>query len=227
MTGRYLILLPDRNTIDKITRKEKRDWSNAFLTEAQAFAKMVGTVRMTQIDVSRPMARRRRESLDAVALARHKLGGPLSGLAIFCHGWCDGIQIGWTRRTCGEVARVLADSCLRDLRVALYCCSTGSTDTGAPGGDGGFADTLRDHLCRAGLVDCQVDAHDTPGHTTRNPRVRRFRGQGSPTGGQGGQWIVEPGRAPLWGKWVKALQSSDLRLRYPVLTVGDIHTELV
>ncbi len=142
-------------------------------------------------------------------------------LAVFSHGWRTGIQFGFSLANVDELAVELARGCT-SVRVALYCCSTGSGP--GVGGDGGFADMLRDALCRAGAVDCQVDAHDRAGHTTKNPYVVRFMGQGSATGGQGGQWIVAP-KSKLWGRWVRALRG-DLRFRFPLMDVAAIHAEL-
>lgn len=141
--------------------------------------------------------------------------------AFFGHGWRTGIQFGFGIANVKELAKALAYGCT-SVRVVLYACSTG--DGAGPGGDGGFADALRDALCVAGAPFCQVDAHDRPGHATRNPYVRRFMGQGSNVGGTGGQWIVAPGSA-LWGRW-KAALAGDLRLRFPMMDVGEIHAEL-
>jgi len=86
----------------------------------------------------------------------------------------------------------------------LYCCLTGFSLNIA--GDGGFADKLRDAFCEAGMTWVKVYAHTTAGHTTRNPYVRIFEGQGSPIGGIGGQLLVQPG-AKLWKTWRSALWS--------------------
>jgi len=145
-------------------------------------------------------------------------------LAIFSHGWRTGIQFGFGMSNLDELAAELARGCT-SVRVALYCCSTGSGP--GVGGDGGFADGLRDALCRTGASFCQVDAHDRAGHTTQNPYVVRFAGQGSATGGQGGSWIVAPGSA-LWKPWVRAMKSDGgpLRFRFPMMDVAAIHAEL-
>jgi hypothetical protein len=81
-------------------------------------------------------------------------------------------------------------------------------------------------LCEAGKVHCSVVAHVNAGHATHNPRVRRFEGRGSPMGGTGGSWIVAPG-SKLWKPWVRALQKTDLRLRFPLMSIGEIHRELL
>ncbi|MBK7153843.1 MAG: hypothetical protein IPH72_19025 [Sandaracinaceae bacterium] len=88
------------------------------------------------------------------------------------------------------------------LRVERYACDAARDDdadrrddvTQSAGGDGGFADQLRDALAAHGLTG-HVDAHAKPGHTTKNPHLRRFHMDGGP--GVGGEWLVEPGTA-LW-----------------------------
>lgn len=197
----------------------KRDATGAFQPEARLFeiALPAGSVSLNAtIDNSRPAAKMRAE------VAARIRGFAPSVLDFFCHGWRTGVQFGWSLDSIDTLASVIAEACPTDAPiVALYACSTAS---GGVGGDGGFADQLRDALCQAGAVNCRVDAHDRAGHTTRNPYVRRFEGQGSAVGGQGGQWIVAPGSA-LWSKWRAALRG-DLRLRFPLMPVSDIHAEL-
>ena len=91
-----------------------------------------------------------------------------------------------------------------------------------PGGDGGFADALRDALSERGVTG-HVDAHVTTGHTTRNPHVRRFYCDGA-AAGTGGDWLVAPG-SPKWRRWVTALKG-DMRFRFPWLTPAEIDAAL-
>ena len=173
--------------------------------------------------------------LDRVLLALAKDTG-LRQVAFFCHGWSSAIQLCPAARV-HELARAIrAASADTAPVVTLYACTTGSdTDAktpergegphgDAPGGDGGFADQLRDALCAEGAVDCIVDAHTVEGHTTRNPYVRRFAGCGVATGGVGGQWLVTP-RSALWDRWVHAVKG-ELRWRFPTMMLGEIHAEL-
>lgn len=219
---RAVVLLPNQNHV-------RNDYGGAFRPEAQAFARLhtVPPHAVYQIDISRDYAQRRAQSLECIRSARARYGAPIECVALFCHGWKNGVQIGWLRAHAREVARVLAETCARDVRVPLYCCLTGASIVrGAIGGDGGFADTLRDELCKAGVVDCVVDAHDRKGHTTRNPYVVRFRGQGSPTGGQGGAWIVAP-KTDLFRVWDHKIETTDLRFRFPFLSTAQIHAEVL
>lgn len=203
-----LALTGDRN-------HRRVDYTGAFRPESRAFAQHHGAV-IRAIDLSLSEIGRRKAVYAAIDAVKP------TALAIFCHGYVSGLQLGVRRVHARELAaRLSAHGC---SRVVLYACSTG----GGPGyeGDGGFADRLRDELCRAGERECVVDAHDRAGHTTRLPYVRRFEGRGSPVGGTGGSWLVEP-RSQLWRPWVLALRDTDLRFRFPLLTIAEVHLELL
>lgn len=211
---RALLLLPDRNT-------EGSDWSGAFRVEAGRTAQLyqVPPQMVQQIDVSRP----RRERL-AQLLAAVDARAELDLVALFCHGWTGGVQLGPYSADTPALAQVLARRARPGLAVALYACSSGASPEGhpvAPGGEGGFADALRDALVAEGLAGAHVDAHTVVGHTTRNPYVRRF------TAGQalGGEWLIAPDD-PLWPRWRLQLRETDLRLRYPLMTAEQIRAEL-
>lgn len=135
-------------------------------------------------------------------------------LAFLCHGWKQGIQLGFDLTNISQLASAIRNCAQNTLSVALYCCSTGG---GGPDGDGGFADALRD---ASGLA---VNAHDGAGHTTRRPYVRRFDA-GLP--GKGGEWLI-PQNSPYWSKWYKALKGdTELRFRYPLMTREEITSYL-
>lgn len=213
----------------------KRDATGAFQPEANAWIAANHDRGYTDwarilIDNDTPAISRRDAVLDAIR--EHQP----DHVAFFCHGWKTGIQFGFgVQHTLllaetlaagfgpldfeGETVQVIGPF------VTLYACSTADGKDPGTGGDGGFADEFRDALCRAGATWCRVDAHTTAGHTTRNPYVRRFEGQGSAVGGTGGQWIVAP-KSPLWSRWRKALAETDLRYRFPSMSVAEIHEEL-
>lgn len=196
-------------------RQGRKDWSGAFWPEAKRFTPDVVQVPLRG---ERHMPEQRTQIVDAIRAVRPTV------VAFFCHGLTRGIELGFRRPQAGELAAVLAE--VGCDRVALYCCSTG----GGPGigGDGGFADCLRDAMCRAGLVDCRVVAHVTAGHATMNPRKRFFEGLGSPVGGIGGMDVVRP-RSALWSRWCRRLRDTDDPLRFQLveMTVGEIHRALV
>lgn len=211
-----LVLLPDRNT------EGRGDWSGAFRPEAGRFAALhhVPPELVVQIDVSRPRTDRLEQTLAAIERA-----SSISLLAMFCHGWKGGVQLGPYSQDVEALVRVLGPRARYDLVVALYACSAGGgseDEPGAPGGEGGFGDALRDALLREGLP-AQVDAHTCVGHTARNPFVRRF----TKATATGGQWLVAPDD-PLFPVWRARLHDADdpLRFRFPLMTADEIRAEL-
>lgn len=170
------------------------------------------------------------------ALADHT-GFQADLIAIFCHGFRTRLQtghsIGW--RPSHKRVRDLAGSislCAKpDAKVILYACSTGGAPT-TPGklddvgGEGGFADTLRDELGKVGMSGGWVDAHAMAGHTTRLPLVRRFYTDGDPqpSPGVGGDWIVAP-RTPSYRRWHAYLET-DGRFRFPLMSIDAIRADL-
>lgn len=205
-------------------RPGKKDWSGAFLPEAKRFASadedVVDEIPLTSAKGDERAQHRAHQRI-VIASAIRELRPSVVGF--FCHGLTREIELGFDRKTVGELAAALAD--VGCDRVALYCCSTGSGP--GVGGEGGFADALRDAMCREGLVWCRVVASITAGHTTANPNKRFFEGRGSPVGGLGGVDIVRKGSA-LWKPWRRALRDPRDPLRFELadLDVGEIHRRL-
>ena len=202
-------------------KKGKRDATRAFIPEAHKFAEHWESqgyrTRVVGIDNHANTCARRAEVINAVKSAQN-----LHHFAIFAHGWRTGIQMGFRIGHLRALARQLDKVAASEkLIVTLYCCSTAQ---GEAGGDNGFADELRDALCGVGLDYCRVDAHTNKGHTTRNPHVRRFEGQGSPFGGAGGAYIVPPS-SKNWRPWRAALRT-DLRFRFSQMTAAEVIEEL-
>ena len=204
-----LCLAPQYNT------GKKKDATGAFQPEAKAFAKLHSVDAPILIDNSKSKAAMRKAVLAAIESAEPDT------LVLFCHGWKTGIQFGFGLSNVKELVAAFPDNMLAP-RVILYGCLT--ADGGGVGGDGGFADTLRDAFCANGHEYAQVDAHVTAGHTTRNPFVRRFEGGGIVTGGVGGYYLVTP-KSALWKKWVSELKG-ELRFLFPFMTTVDIHAYL-
>ena len=205
----------------------KRDASAVFRPEARALVRMRGGQAIAA-DNRRPMHERRDRLLTSIASVA---GDGHGSIAIFCHGWASGIQLGprlrWGKartREVDELAEAIRACCGDAPTVVLYACSTGTWwRRSAPGGDGGFADELRDALCRAGAEGCMIYAHDRLGHATRCPYVRVFRGDSSHVGGE---WLIGPGSA-LWPAWRMALWGAgDLRLRFPFMSREELESEL-
>jgi hypothetical protein len=220
---RLLCLVPDQNT------PGKRDVSGAFFPEARAFARHHGADPdevVQRFPSALPLPQRRAACVKAI-----QVSDQLDVLAFFCHGWRDGLQAGFTRSNVLALARLIAMHANPDAHVLLYACQTGRDGDAqesddklpGPGGDGGFADELRD-ACEVLGRRITVMGHTTAGGTTANPFARRF----SPGyGGMGGTWYVEPESA-LWRPWVRALRDprSSLRYRFWSMTAQEIAEEL-
>lgn len=113
---------------------------------------------------------------------------------------------------------------------------------GQAAGEGGFAFALRDQLV-ATNPGCQVFAHITLGHSTRNPEVRGFA---APAGSAGvpvvahtapprGRDVAEADRAAheLWSRWSHTLahpfdgeRPSSLLWRFPTMTTDEVRAHL-
>jgi len=225
-----LIFTPDRNT------HGKKDYTGAFKPLAKKFAKQRGNAKIIAIDVSKPMAKRRKQVIEAFEeYADDENNESVSTVAFFCHGYAQGIQLGFSwrgKKTPASAVKELAGHIYNvsgqnaNVTVPLYCCSTANTkQKKSVGGDGGFADELRDALCREGAMRCRVVGHTTVGHTTNNPHTRFFDGSGMPEGGTGGYWIARP-RGPLWRKWAKYLRGGGW-MEMPYLSVNEIRGKLM
>ncbi len=223
---RHLVLTPDRNTgIDN-------DFTGAFDPEAiryQRFYESLGDeVVRERVNVGVGTSARRAQTIRLIRAAV-----PFSRFAVFCHGWNDGIpsglddgiQFGFTRGpTVEALARELAASSTPALKVALYACLTASSDgPRGDGGEGGFADTLRDLLATLGRPEATVFGHTSAGHTTRNPQCRMFL----PGCELGGVRLAETG-SPAYEKLRRRLnaEADPLRWRLPYLSLEEIRAEL-
>lgn len=214
-----LAFTPDRNT-------KVADYSGAFKPEAMRFCTLYGGMRV-EVPLDKPLRFQQETCLGAIQGAAQNAaaaGKTLDCVAFFCHGFTPRLQFAWSRPNVGRLAQALAEVGCR--RVALYACSAAGGP--GPGGDGGFADVLRDAMCIVGMTDARVLAHRTSGHTTWNPRKRFFEGMGSPVGGTGGFDIVGE-KSPLWNRWRKRLATPKDTLRFQInfMSVADIHAELL
>lgn len=216
---KILAFVPDQDS------PGKKDVTHAFLPEARAFVqhhKEAPEDSIVRFPANADMAHRRAVCSLAIKQARE----PIDILAFFCHGWETGVQAGFSFPHLLPLARLVALYCKPDAYVLLYACSTagdadGVDDERLPGtgGDGGFADGLRD-ACEALGRRVTVVGHTTAGHCSQNPHARVFA---PGRGGKGGEWVVEPGSA-LWPLWVAALKDprSPLRYRYWWLSSEEI-----
>ncbi len=221
---KLLCLVPDANS------PGKKDVTGAFHPEAVAFCKH------HEVHPAKTIARfPAKGSLTARRTVCARTLSQVSGLdviAFFCHGYRDGIQAGWQTKTVRALASLCAAALVETGHVLLYACSTADgplegppSDIAedGPGGDGGFADELRD-ACETLGRRVTVVGHDREGHCTFNPYVRAFEPQCM---GRGGRWVVTPGTS-LWPRWVRALKNprSSLRYRFWGMTGEEIRAEL-
>lgn len=227
-----LAICPTHNT------KGKRDVSGAFLPEAEAFtayraAEGNVTALMRQFDNRAAKWRRRREVEALLDAAPY----PLSHVAFFCHGFRRGLQTGHAFGPLGssvdKLAAAIARNSVPGVRVTLYACDAArdgdaerSDDSKpGPGGEGGFADKLRDALLAHGLRGGHVDAHTVTAHATIAPYVRRFYVDPEAQD-HGGEWIVSPGSAK-WQAWRRKLRGDRrFRLSFPLMSTEAIRGAL-
>jgi len=221
-----VVFIPDRNH----TRK---DFEGAFLPEALSFSEIWGSPKPVKIDISLTAQEQRAQVLQGIKDASWAQG-TLRMVAFFCHGWKAGIQLGFNLDTAQDLAKQIACYSTRNVVIPIYACSAArdndpgiadDIDPDTVGGDGGFADILRDALCWEDKVHCRIMAHVTSGHTTRNPWVRYFEGTGNPYGGSGGAWVIRP-KGPLWARWIKWLAYKDNRLKFPFETANTLRQEV-
>lgn len=216
----------------------KKDASGAFVPEARAFLRFHGAdpkgAAFVPFDHRLAPAKRRAQVEAGIRAAHTALGARIEGLAFFCHGYRRGLQTGHTTKALGGLVETMRDTCSPNVAVPLYACDAARDEDAdrkddlldAPGGDGGFADALRDAMLRTrAFHGANVDAHVTAGHTTRNPHVRRFEVTAAvPSetilGLPGGSWLVTPNSA-RWKTWIRALRT-DFRFRFPFLDAAGI-----
>lgn len=224
---RVLILSPDRDHDGQV------DFTLAFSPESDHLRHLYPQSVHVLVDVSKDEASRRRQVVEALGVASAE--GPLDLVAFLCHGWRTGIQLGFSLSQVPALAAALAMAGTPQLAVVLYACSTAQDDDRTPGtgGDGGFADLLRDCMgrlmgrCGQPAVLAHVDGHTCAGDCTSNPFVRRMDAAGD-MGGAGGDWLVEP-HSPLWKRWTEALRDhkgSTLRFRFPLMSRAEVQDEL-
>lgn len=188
-------------------------------------------------------AARRRFVLDEIK----KHGKGVERIDLLCHGWQTGIQAGFDRSNCSELARAIAGACLPGASVGLYACSTGKgpgVDRDGTGeaygvGEGGFADSLRDWLGINGMEGGYVFAHSSKGHLSMNPDVRMYRIGTKEAGGVDIAPLFVPlgekdKRSPakrkadrsLYLKWRSMLHDGNRRWEIPEMTPEILRVEI-
>ncbi len=204
-----LCLVPDANS------PGKKDVTGAFHPEAVAFCRHHGVnpaKAIARFPTKGTLAARR-----AVTTRTLAASAGLDVVAFFCHGWANGIQAGFQLASVRALASLCSAALVVDGHVLLYACDAGRDNDAdqaddleeGPGGDGGFADELRDG-CETFGRRVTVVAHAATGHCCMNPHVRMFEPERM---GRGGRWVITPGTR-LWPRWVRAMRDPDGTLRY-------------
>ncbi len=143
----------------------------------------------------------------------------LKYVLFLCHGWRVKIQAGFDLESAGELAKAIAAVSAPDVRVGLYCCSTGNgpgidhdgQGDGTGPGEGSFADDLRDGLVAEKCEGGQMFAHTTAGHLSMNPDARLFEIGREKNGGLDIAPIFP--KPPAGRRWTK-IENDAFRLRY-------------
>jgi hypothetical protein len=215
--------------------KDLKDATGAFIPEAMTFCKVheVPVKYRHGFDNEKAMVTRRKGAQSFLE-SLGTIGNPLDAVAFFCHGWKNGIQVGYQKDQVSRLVEAMIKAgATKEVKVIFYACDAARDLDKSRwddvkeefAGDGGFADTVRDELCAQGLTECAVFAHCTRGHTTTNPYWRVFRGDGSPVGGKGGQYIVSPG-SKMWSEWKRQLCKTHLRFQYPFMPTEELYCRL-
>jgi len=222
---RTLVIFSSKNT------HGLKDATGAFIPEAEKFAEKYKVIDedMLPVNCRDYNVPKRRE--EVCVFLRNKRDVEL--IAIFCHGWPVGLQVGFSKGNVNLFTQYLKMACVPNVKIVLYACSTGSNKQTkktrvpkniGPGTDGGFADTLRDEMLRNEFRGGWIDAHKTKGHTTMNPFLLRFHTEPifeEEWDVPGGDWLVSP-KSELWADWRRLLKT-EFRFRFPVLRAIDIY----
>lgn len=205
----------------------KRDATGAFQPEGSRWTALHGG--SYYLFDNRLTRGARREQVEGM-LAKEN---DLDWVAIFCHGYPRGMQTGHALRQAGRLAEAIAMACKPTAIVTLFACNTARDAdrdnkddlVPGPGGEGGFADRLRDELVEKGMHGGWIDAHTVVGHTTKAPWVRRFYISEADKY-DGGEYIVRP-KGENWQEWVLWLRSShEFRLSFSLCLASDINAVL-
>lgn len=208
------------------TNTTKPDATGAFIPEAINFRKyresLGDTVEVIGFDNKLPPPKRAPAFLKQLEGAK-----PFDAIVYIGHGLRNSLpSAGITSTYRTKFTQLIQSKSLSKTKVfvTLFACSAAETTTGQPGGEGGFADKLRDDLVALGFSEGWIDAHPVPGHATQNSQVRRFfiSAEQAP---KGGTWLVTPG-SPEFPKWRSKLNSKwrddPFRFQFPYMSQADV-----
>ncbi len=180
----------------------RSDATGAFIPGAKRFGMLHGSPHVVQLDMSgRPVERKARfmETLNGYE--------KVETLAIFCHGFSNGLQCGIYTR---DMPLLAAELKRLEVKTAiLYACST------AKNKESGFATTL------AKATGCRVLAHTTAGHAITNPYLVEITPENGcryifppPSSGLIGDLMVVTKKR--WARWLQAVKKPGSFLPYMI-----------
>ena len=225
---RTLVFAPKNNT------GSKKDATGAFQPESQRFMKFwnIPNDKLFLINNKNNNKNKKEMAMEVIdILCDHP---NMVNFIFACHGYRTGMQFGFNNGNVEDLCREIDHASMTDApNVVFYSCDVArdadkdrKDDLKEFGGDGGFCDQVRDHLCELGSIWCEVIGHSSTGHTMRNPNVMLFEGEGIPYGGYGGRYMVHRSKPALWKKWVAALKTN-FRYQFPMMTQAEIYDFLI
>jgi hypothetical protein len=199
---------------DTRNRPFRRD-GDEFRREARAFTRHWES-KGADVTLVETKERRNWKKYRLVLKAIRNHCGQIDVLAMFCHGWHDGISLGFRRYHITELTAELSvkntpidfykynndKSFKNDMIVLLYACKAFKKENS-------FGPVLSYKMTHF-FTDSEVIGHSTSGHTTRNPFVWNSIG-----GNEKIPWIPEVAlgwwkrrKSPKWKSWCARLKTT-------------------
>jgi len=164
-------------------------------------------------------------------------GNKFDAVAFFCHGTWKHLKLGWHIWNVAELASLLGSVCSDEPKVILYACSCGrgKYEEGSrwkllsklmmrndERGIDGFAFMLSSAFRK--YQSCEIFAHSSAGHTTKNPYVFRFDSSSNCVARKA--HVVRGSQN--WRRWYESMrsESSTLRYRFPFMSDVELEREL-
>lgn len=178
-------IVTDRAVWERLNRHTVSQ-GHEFVGQAQIFARAHGAVAVEggQLVPGRAMLYHNQGDLvsqingvaaASAAAGRTGAGARISQVAIFTHGWRDGIAGAHGEPSLSNpeaIVRGIGGALSADVRIALFACGTADARRGGSSSEGSFADRLRDALEASGHSDAVVLGHRGTEHTVGNSNVR-------------------------------------------------------
>jgi hypothetical protein len=193
-------ILAIADTRNRLFRRDGDEFGRQMLAFAKHWRAKGASVNTIAIDEKKNWKKHR-----LVLEAIEGCDGPVDAIAFFCHGWHNGISLGFTRYHIPELATALKNNRLfnqmEKITTVLYACSTFKKKTS-------FGPRLAD--ATDGMNLSVVVGHSTKGHCTRNPFASRAAfGLMSPFKPCIRLSWWKRRKSPEWKAWVERLKGPD------------------